>query len=115
MPSHVNSSAAFHFPRGLATKRSPIGFQRDYAGTERFVMIPKIFILALALLMSTATTSFAQSQRNYGPNGPATGDTFGEPYSGSAAARRGDDLPYTRYGYRLYWRHPRDRYRHWYH
>ena len=36
-------------------------------------------ILVLAILLSTIAISLAQSQRNYGPNGPATGDTFGEP------------------------------------
>jgi hypothetical protein len=64
------------------------------------------FVLVLAILLSTTAISFGQSQRNYGPNGPATGDTFGEPYSGSAAAQRGDWLPYSA-GYH-HWR------RHWY-
>jgi hypothetical protein len=78
-------------------------------------MISKTFALALSVLLSAATTGFAQSQRNYGPNGPATGDTFGEPYSGTAAARRGDDLPYTGYSYHLYWHHPYVwHHRHWY-
>ena len=52
-------------------------------------------IIALALLVSVAATmsltptlSFAQSQPNYGPNSPGGGDTYGEPYSGTAAARR---------------------------
>jgi hypothetical protein len=36
----------------------------------------------------TSTPSLAQSQPNYGPNSPGGGDTYGEPYSGSAAARR---------------------------
>lgn len=52
-------------------------------------------IIALALLVSVAaamsltpTPSFAQSQPNYGPNSPGGGDTYGEPYSGTAAARR---------------------------
>jgi hypothetical protein len=52
-------------------------------------------IIALALLVSVAATvnltptpSLAQSQPNYGPNSPGGGDTFGEPYSGTAAARR---------------------------
>jgi hypothetical protein len=35
-----------------------------------------------------ATPSLAQSQPNYGPNSPGGGDTYGEPYSGTAAARR---------------------------
>jgi hypothetical protein len=58
-------------------------------------MFGRTLLLALALLLSATAISFAQSQRNYGPNGPATGDTFGEPYSGTAAAQRGDWLPYT--------------------
>ena len=52
-------------------------------------------ILAFALLAGVAATSLliptpsvAQSQPNYGPNSPGGGDTYGEPYSGSAAARR---------------------------
>ena len=73
-------------------------------------MFGRKLILMLAILLSTTAISFAQSQRNYGPNGPATGDTFGEPYSGSAAARRGDWLPYSAYssGYHHHWHH------HWY-
>jgi hypothetical protein len=51
-------------------------------------------ILMLALLASVMTASmisapsFAQSQPNYGPNSPGGGDTYGEPYSGSAGARQ---------------------------
>jgi hypothetical protein len=63
-------------------------------------------VLAVAIILSTSAISFAQSQRNYGPNGPTTGDTFGEPYSGSAAARRGDWLPYSahnHHGWHRYW------------
>jgi hypothetical protein len=51
--------------------------------------------LTLALLAGVALTaniaatpSLAQSQPNYGANSPGGGDTYGEPYSGSAAARR---------------------------
>ncbi len=52
-------------------------------------------ILALTLLAGvaatnflTATPSLTQSQPNYGPNSAGGGDTYGEPYSGTAAARR---------------------------
>jgi hypothetical protein len=52
-------------------------------------------LLALTLLAGvaatsvlTSTPSLAQSQPNYGPNSPGGGNTYGEPYSGSAAARR---------------------------
>lgn len=62
-------------------------------------------IVAVALLLSATSVVLAQSQRNYGPNGPATGDTFGEPYSGTAAARRGDWLPYTAHSPYRHWHH----------
>jgi hypothetical protein len=65
----------------------------------------KKLIVAMALCLSTTSAGLAQSQRNYGPNGPATGDTFGEPYSGTAAARRGDWLPYTAYSPYRHWHH----------
>jgi hypothetical protein len=52
-------------------------------------------LLAFTLLAGVAATNFvrptpslAQSQPNYGPNSPGGGDTYGEPYSGSAAARQ---------------------------
>lgn len=53
-------------------------------------------IVAVAVLASVAGTglisatapSFAQSRPNYGPNWPDGGDTYGEPYSGSAGARQ---------------------------
>jgi hypothetical protein len=73
-------------------------------------MTSRLPALVLAILVSLTIAAFAQSQRNYGPNGPATGDTFGEPYSGSAHARRGDYLPYSAYTYHHYWH----RHRHWY-
>jgi hypothetical protein len=72
-------------------------------------MIWRISAMTLALLLTTAGMSFAQSQRNYGPNGPATGDTFGEPYSGTKQARRSDWLPYSARTGGIYYRH----YRHW--
>ncbi|HUC50950.1 MAG TPA: hypothetical protein VMA30_16350 [Xanthobacteraceae bacterium] len=93
--------------RCLRTNLSPHAAltSAEAAGDEN--MFGGRFILVLAILLSATTISFAQSQRNYGPNGPATGDSFGEPYSGSAAARRGDWLPYSA-RYHHHWR------RHWY-
>jgi hypothetical protein len=70
-------------------------------------MITTKLLVAGALLLCVTGAASAQSQRNYGPGGPATGDTFGEPYSGSAAARRGDWLPYSEYTYQKYWGHRR--------
>jgi hypothetical protein len=43
----------------------------------------KTILSALALLLSATTISLAQSLPNYGPNAPATGDSFGKPYSGA--------------------------------
>jgi len=81
--------------------------------TEDSIM-SKLFALTLVMLLSTGS-SFAQSQRNYGPNGPARGDTMGQPYSGSAYARSGDSLPYTGYVYQLYWGRPHYwHHRYWY-
>jgi hypothetical protein len=95
-------------PVGNQTADHPF-LKRERCRNGKRHMTSKILVLALSVLLSaslgTATTAFAQSQRNYGPNGPATGDTFGEPYSGTAAARRGDDLPYTGRGYYLHWHH----------
>ena len=46
-------------------------------------MIFKTFLTASAILLGATTASFAQSMPNYGPNAPATGDSFGKPPSGT--------------------------------
>ena len=48
----------------------------------------RIFV-ALALLLGTTAIASAQSQRNFGPNGPARFDCYGEPYSGSVTVPAG--------------------------
>jgi hypothetical protein len=53
-------------------------------------MTARKLIVVLALVMAGTSTCLAQSQRNYGPGGPATGDSFGQPYSGTAQARAAD-------------------------
>jgi hypothetical protein len=45
-------------------------------------------ILVLALLATAATTALAQNQPNDGPARNRGGDSYGEPYSGTAAARQ---------------------------
>jgi hypothetical protein len=45
-------------------------------------------ILALALLAAATTTALAQNQPNDGPARNRGGDSYGEPYSGTAAARQ---------------------------
>jgi len=44
-------------------------------------------MMALALVLGATSPGWAQSQPNYGPDGPAKGDCFGAPYSGTIAAR----------------------------
>jgi hypothetical protein len=58
----------------------------DTMNTAKIILT--LFAAVAATSLVTPTPSFAQSQPNYGPNSPGGGDTFGEPYSGTAAARR---------------------------
>jgi hypothetical protein len=69
----------------------------------------KIFIAAFALLLDATTASFAQSMPNYGPNAPATGDSYGQPPSGTHAPRSG----YRAYAYQYRVHHWHRR--HWHH
>lgn len=50
-------------------------------------MTPVKLIMALTLVMGMSSSSWAQSQRNYGANSPAKADCYGGPYSGSVASR----------------------------
>jgi hypothetical protein len=36
--------------------------------------------------LSATSVPWAQSQRNFGPNGPSRSDCYGAPYSGSVAS-----------------------------
>lgn len=49
----------------------------------------KATLAALVLLVGATSIALAQSQPNFGPNGPSRSDCFGEPYSGAVASRRG--------------------------
>ena len=53
-----------------------------------FTLLTGVAATSLVTSLVMSTPSRAQSQPNYGPNSPGGGDTYGEPYSGSAAARR---------------------------
>ncbi len=44
-------------------------------------------IVALVLVLGAPSATLAQSQPNYGANGPSKSDCFGQPYSGSTGAR----------------------------
>ena len=46
----------------------------------------RIFV-ALVLLVGATSIASAQSQRNFGPNGPSRSNCYGEPYSGAVASR----------------------------
>jgi len=68
----------------------------------------KAFVLGFAVLFAGATASLAQSLPNYGPNAPATGDSFGKPYSGAKPLRSGARA----YAYQRRWHHYHHRYWH---
>jgi hypothetical protein len=55
---------------------------------KNFAALALLASIAAATLVGASAPGFAQSQPNYGPNSPGGGDTYGEPYSGSAAARQ---------------------------
>ena len=50
-------------------------------------MIAKKAFLAVVLLLTATSVTLAQSQRNWGPNGPSRANCYGSPYSGSVASR----------------------------
>jgi hypothetical protein len=72
-------------------------------------MLAKVTLSALAVLLSLTTGSLAQSLPNYGPNAPATGDSFGKPYSGAQPLRSGSRA----YAYQWRSRHYVHRHRHY--
>jgi len=49
-------------------------------------MTGKTITLALALLVGATAIAAAQSQRNYGPNGPSSYGCYGSSYTGTAAS-----------------------------
>ena len=74
-----------------------------------------LFVFSLAAALLGASSAFAQSLPNYGPNAPTGRDTFGAPPSGTHPPPSGAKA----YAYRShsdYWyRHHRYRhYHHWY-
>jgi hypothetical protein len=50
-------------------------------------MTAKTLVAVVSLLLSATTIVLAQSQPNYGPNGPGKGNCYGAPYSGAAGAK----------------------------
>jgi hypothetical protein len=57
--------------------------------------------IAAVLLMGATSIAMAQSQPNFGPNGPSRSDCFGEPYSGSVAGRCGGHHNWHHHYYRV--------------
>jgi hypothetical protein len=74
-----------------------------------WTMTSKTILSAAAVLLSLTTVSLAQSLPNYGPNAPATGDSFGKPYSGAQPLRSGSRA----YVYQWRSRHHFHRHRHY--
>jgi hypothetical protein len=68
----------------------------------------KTLALTLVVLLSATAVSFAQSLRNFGPNAPSYGDSYGKPVSGTYPP-----VGYGSYAYRPYWRHHHYRHRYW--
>jgi hypothetical protein len=79
-------------------------------------MALKTIVVALSLILSATTILLAQSLPNYGPNAPATGDSFGKPPSGvnpPGVTRSGRNAyAYQQRPYRH--PHPHRHWRHWY-
>jgi len=73
---------------------------------EMEIVSMKALLLAFAVFFGGATVSLAQSLPNYGPNAPATGDSFGKPYSGAKPLGSGARAyAYQRRGHHhRYWR-----------
>lgn len=44
---------------------------------------PTLLVLSVAVALMGASSAFAQSQPNFGPNAPAFGDSYGKPPSGT--------------------------------
>ena len=62
-------------------------------------------VCAAALLLCAMSAASAQSQPNFGPNAPSTGDSFGKPPSGAQSPMSGAKA----YAYRGGWYHHRHR------
>ena len=63
-------------------------------------MTGKTIMIALALLVGATATALAQSQRNFGPNGPSSYGCYGQAYTGTAASNcpgTGPISPYQPY------------------
>jgi hypothetical protein len=50
-------------------------------------MSGKTITIALALLTAVTAPALAQSQRNYGPNGPSAYGCYGQAFTGTVASR----------------------------
>jgi hypothetical protein len=80
---------------------------------EDFVMRrPTLLVLSVTVALLGASSAFAQSQPNFGPNAPATGDTYGKPPSGTNPPPSGA----AAYAYRSHsWHWRRHHHRHHHH
>ncbi len=74
----------------------------------------KTIVTAAVVLLSATTFSYAQSLPNYGPNAPATGDSYGKPYSGAKPLRTRAYRKAYAYQRRAHHRAHSHRWPHWY-
>jgi hypothetical protein len=105
----MDDEAAAHHPISGNSSDGTVGrasgFPCRIAGSAkrpdlgRLPMTAKL-VVALVLLLGATSISLAQSQRNFGPNGPSRFNCYGEPYSGTIASRCPGEGGYGYYGHR---------------
>jgi hypothetical protein len=81
-------------------------------------MALRTLLFASAILLGGASVAIAQSIPNFGPNAPATGDSYGKPYSGTHPMPSGSRAYRARarsaYAFQPRWHHRHYHHRYWY-
>lgn len=76
---------------------------------------PTLLVFSLTAALLGASSAFAQSQPNFGPNAPSRGDTYGKPMSGAHPPPSGARA-YAYRSHSWHWRwHRHHRYHHRHH
>jgi hypothetical protein len=93
-------------PSSVSNQAVYSGFSRETDAGD-WTMTVRTILSALAVLAATTSIGFAQSLPNYGPNAPATGDSFGKPPSAtrSPGVTRSQRSAYAYQRYQRYHRH----------
>jgi hypothetical protein len=80
-------------------------------------MTLRTLVFATAILLGGVGVAMAQSTPNFGPNAPATGDSFGKPFSRARPLPSGSRAYRTRardaYAYQRRWHHHHYHHRYW--